>query len=61
MKSCLNYLAVYVVLHKNDIARHTFDTTVTLSTGVSIESVSKMLGHIKNLSVCISHSIPDST
>ena len=30
------------------IARHTFATTVTLSNGVPIESVSKMLGH-KNL------------
>ena len=30
------------------IARHTFATTITLSNGVSIESVSKMLGH-KNL------------
>ena len=27
------------------IARHTFATTITLSNGVSIESVSKMLGH----------------
>ena len=27
------------------IARHTFATTVTLTNGVSIESVSKMLGH----------------
>ncbi len=27
------------------MARHTFATTVTLSKGVSIESVSKMLGH----------------
>lgn len=27
------------------IARHTFATTVTLSQGVPIESVSKMLGH----------------
>ena len=27
------------------LARHTFATTVTLSNGVSIESVSKMLGH----------------
>ncbi|WP_317170586.1 tyrosine-type recombinase/integrase [Mucilaginibacter sp. E4BP6] len=26
-------------------ARHTFATTVTLSNGVPIESVSKMLGH----------------
>lgn len=30
------------------IARHTFATTITLSNGVSIESVSKMLGH-KNI------------
>jgi len=30
------------------MARHTFATTVTLSNGVPIESVSKMLGH-KNL------------
>ncbi|MBV8391146.1 MAG: site-specific integrase [Mucilaginibacter sp.] len=30
------------------IARHTFATTVTLANGVSIESVSKMLGH-KNI------------
>jgi site-specific recombinase XerD len=29
-------------------ARHTFATTVTLSNGVPIESVSKMLGH-KNI------------
>ncbi len=27
------------------IARHTFATTVTLSSGVPIETVSKMLGH----------------
>lgn len=33
---------------KNHIARHTFATTVTLTNGVPIESVSKMLGH-KNL------------
>lgn len=30
------------------LARHTFATTITLSNGVPIESVSKMLGH-KNL------------
>ncbi len=29
------------------VARHTFATTVTLTNGVSIESVSKMLGHKK--------------
>jgi site-specific recombinase XerD len=28
-----------------DIARHTFATTITLSNGVPIETVSKMLGH----------------
>lgn len=27
------------------IARHTFATTVTLSNGIPIETVSKMLGH----------------
>ncbi len=29
------------------LARHTFATTITLSNGVPIESVSKMLGHTK--------------
>jgi len=29
------------------MARHTFATTVTLSNGVPIETVSKMLGHSK--------------
>ena len=29
------------------IARHTFATTVTLSNGVPIETVSKLLGHTK--------------
>ncbi|WP_339696809.1 tyrosine-type recombinase/integrase [uncultured Marixanthomonas sp.] len=29
------------------IARHTFATTVTLSNGVPIETVSKLLGHRK--------------
>ena len=29
------------------IARHTFATTVTLTTGVPIESIGKMLGHTK--------------
>ncbi|MCG2461513.1 site-specific integrase [Flavobacteriaceae bacterium F89] len=35
-------------IHKNlttHLARHTFATTITLSNGVPIESVSKMLGH----------------
>ena len=30
------------------VARHTFATTITLTNGVPIESVSKMLGH-KNI------------
>ena len=29
------------------MARHTFATTVTLSNGISIETVGKMLGHRK--------------
>ncbi|WP_166967587.1 tyrosine-type recombinase/integrase, partial [Yeosuana marina] len=29
------------------IARHTFATTITLSNGVPIETVSKLLGHSK--------------
>ncbi len=29
------------------MARHTFATTVTLSNGVPIETVSKLLGHTK--------------
>lgn len=30
---------------KFHIARHTFSTTITLSQGVPLETVSKMLGH----------------
>ena len=41
-------LPIYAVLKKNltfHLARHTFATTTTLSKGVPIETVSKMLGH----------------
>lgn len=48
--SYLKEIADLTNLRKNltsHIARHTFATTVTLSNGVPIESVSKMLGHTK--------------
>lgn len=40
--SILLALAFYFILH---VARHTFATTITLSHGIPIETVSKMLGH----------------
>jgi site-specific recombinase XerD len=51
MNAYLKEMADVCDIHKHltfHIARHTFATTVTLSNGVPIESVSKMLGH-KNL------------
>ncbi|NML20792.1 site-specific integrase [Pseudoflavitalea sp. G-6-1-2] len=51
MNAYLKEIANISKIHKNltfHIARHTFATTVTLSNGVPMESVSKMLGH-KNL------------
>jgi site-specific recombinase XerD len=51
MNAYLKEIADTCGINKNltfHIARHTFATTVTLSNGVPIESVSKMLGH-KNL------------
>ena len=44
----LKKIAKHCGIHKDltfHIARHTFATTITLSNGVPIESVSKMLGH----------------
>ncbi|MBL7473324.1 site-specific integrase [Robertkochia sediminum] len=52
MNAYLKEIADLTGIRKNlstHLARHTFATTVTLSNGVPIESVSKMLGH-KNLS-----------
>jgi site-specific recombinase XerD len=51
MNNYLKEIADLCGIHKQltfHTARHTFATTVTLSSGVPIESVSKMLGH-KNL------------
>ena len=48
MNACLKELAVCCEINKEltfHIARHTFATTVTMTNGVPIESVSKMLGH----------------
>lgn len=50
MNSYLKEIGTICGIHKNltfHIARHTFATTVTLSNGVPIETVSKMLGHTK--------------
>ncbi|NGF77159.1 site-specific integrase [Fluviicola sp. SGL-29] len=50
MNAYLKEVAVLCKVNKNltmHMARHTFATTVTLSNGVPIETVSKMLGHTK--------------
>ncbi len=46
MKEIADICGIYKNLTTHT-ARHTFATTVTLSNGVPIESVSKMLGHKK--------------
>jgi site-specific recombinase XerD len=43
------------------LARHTFATTVTLSNGVPLETVSKMLGHTKISTTQIYARIVDKT
>jgi len=51
MNAYLKEIADLCVVHKRltfHIARHTFATTITLSNGVPIETVSNMLGH-KNI------------
>jgi site-specific recombinase XerD len=48
MNSYLKEIADLCGIKKNltmHLARHTFATTVTLTKGISIESVSSMLGH----------------
>ncbi len=58
MNSYLKEIADVCEINKEltfHIARHTFATTVTLSNGVPIESVSKMLGH-KNLKTTQHHA-----
>jgi len=48
MNEYLKEIGDHCGLHKRltfHLARHTFATTITLSNGVPIETVSKMLGH----------------
>jgi site-specific recombinase XerD len=50
MNAYLKELAVICGINKNlhsHLARHTYATTVTLENGVSLETVSKLLGHSK--------------
>lgn len=50
LNSYLKEIAIQCKIEKNltfHLARHTFATTVTLTNGVPIETVSKMLGHTK--------------
>jgi site-specific recombinase XerD len=48
MNAYLKEIAAIVGIEKNltfHVARHTFATTVTLQNGISIEAVSRMMGH----------------
>ena len=63
MNAYLKEIADLCEINKNlsfHVARHTFATTVTLSKGVSIESVSKMLGHTSIKTTQIYARITDS-
>ena len=55
---CLLFLAQPISFHQS---RHTFATTVTLANHVSMESVSKMLGHSSILMTKIYARILDSS
>ena len=60
----LKEIAVICGIQKNvtsHLARHTFATTVTYANGVSIESISKMLGHTKISTTQIYARIVDKT
>ena len=56
--SILKSFALLLSFH---LARHTFATTVTYANGVSIESISKMLGHTKLATTQIYARIVDQT
>jgi integrase len=63
MNEYLKELAGLCVINKNlsmHVARHTFATSVTLSNGVPIETVSKMLGHTSLKTTQIYARIVDS-
>ncbi len=58
MNAYLKEIADLCGINKNltfHIARHTFATTVILSSGVPIETVSKMLGH-RNLKTALCYA-----
>ena len=60
---CLTYsnLKSFALILNIHFARHTFATTVTYANGVSIESISKMLGHTKLATTQIYARIVDET
>ena len=51
----------FALLLNIHVSRHTFATTVTYANGVSIESISKMLGHTKLATTQIYARIVDQT
>ncbi|HMG09844.1 MAG TPA: tyrosine-type recombinase/integrase [Mucilaginibacter sp.] len=54
------YLSYCPLSKRLDLARHTFATTVTLTNGVPIETVSKLLGHNKLTTTQIYAKVIDS-